>query len=297
MNYKQLCDTLGLEVKTGYAKQKQLEEIKLMCDLKITKNPTRYEIVQMYDKDVVEATRQIITSNKFQKEFDAAMFQKLSESAGQTLYLSNTELLMLFHEVNEKFKWTLSMAMIEAHEINKEYYYTSQIVYQILLLWTRRRLKSMEARNIIKTTQGYRVYKNIENPDGITYTIKYDVPEGSKLEAQCIVAWNKAVEDNFPKDWAEHRTWVHPALWRDYKRMFNDYFCELNKDYDSVQTVTIYHLPDEELFRQILGILYNKAPELSIINSEACRKLLTTSQLDMLTGEERKEYIETFIRR
>lgn len=296
LKYPELCATFGMEPKTGSAKIKQLRDIQTKCELRILKNPTRYEIVKMYPPELAETLQQFLSTNKFQKEFDAAIYHTLMKQAGKIIYLSNTELLFLFHEVNDKFKISFSERALKKLGYDESYADVTSIVYSILLLWTKRKINTMIERKIIGTIPGFRVKKGVFDGKGnFKYWEKHNVPIGSELESICKICWLKT-SDAFLKN-KNKGAWIPPSTWQRFRKYLDDLFRKEQKEYFSMQPVTIYFLPKEKVFQTALEILYNKAPELGIINSEACNKILTSTQLDMLTGDERKFYVEEFIRR
>ena len=44
LKYKELCEFLNIQIKTGEAKSNQLEQLAAICDFHINRKPTRYII-------------------------------------------------------------------------------------------------------------------------------------------------------------------------------------------------------------------------------------------------------------
>lgn len=282
--YGQMCRALDIPTKSGEAKIKQLNDLQNYCEIEVLSSPTRYVVKDVYE-GAVEAIRDM---DKMQYVFDSALFQALLNNHCQPLYMSDMELLLLFKEVNESFKQTFDKEAMEKKGV--EYIYmveTSHIVYKMLRQWTKRRIQQMEKRMIILPRMGFRVYAKIGK-----YIVKRDVPFNSELEDWCKSVYRRAIEDTMPKDWKGE--WVPLAVWQNFEFRLNELAQERN--YFMVKKVTVISPPDEKWMVERLKQIYKQAPELKKINSEACRKVLNSKQLNFLTGEERQKYVDEVIK-
>ena len=287
LKYKQLCEKLNLNYKSSDSKIHQLETLGLYCDLEVLPNPTRYIVHQVYNGAILN---HIHKNNKFQDLFEGAMYQTLISNGGRPLYMSNMELLSLFNEVNENFSYSCNESYMKL--LGGEYITLnemSQITYKILREWTKRRMKQMEARKVILTRQGFRLYSNY---DGM-YII-HNVDIDSETEKICQEIYDKAAKETLPENWSGE--WVAAWRWENFeekiKELVEEYF---QGAYVDLKPITIIFPPREEYLIETLNKIYNKIPELRAINEEAKNKIFNTSQLDKYTGLDRNRFVEISI--
>lgn len=288
ITYKQLCEALEIGYKSSNSKSHQLNQISLYCDLDVVDNPTRYIVNKVYDGAIIS---QIHGNNKYQDLFEGALYQALLNNNGRPLYLSNMEMLTLFNEVNENFSYSCNEYYMNF--LGGEYITLnemSQIAYKILREWTRRRMKQMEARKVILTRQGFRLYSYI---DGIN--IMTNVEADSDKEKMCQEIYDKAAKETLPDDW--HGEWVQAWRWEEFedkvRELVQEYF---NGTYSDLKPITIVSPPRAEYLKEILSHIYDDTPELKDINNEACNKLFSTSQLKEYTDDDRKMLVDISIR-
>lgn len=290
LKYNKLCQALDLPCKYGNSKAHQLNEIALYCELEILDKPTRYVVHKVYD-NAVALLGQIHGNNKFQDLFEGAMYQALLNNDGKPLYISNMEMLKLFNEVNENFSYScneyymnlLGGEYLTLHEM-------SQIVYKILREWTRRRMTQMEARRVIITRKGFRLYSHINHSYVIT-----NVEADSEKERICQEIYDRAAKDTLPEDWKGE--WVQAWRWELFeeriKELVEEYF---DGDYYDLKPITIIYPPREQYLKEVLDRVYGKIPELKDINEEARQKIFTTTQLDKYTGSNRNMLVDISIK-
>lgn len=289
MKYSELCRALSISPKTGDSKPAQLNELQCYCNIEIESNPTRYIITEVYDPEFIHS---LSSTNKFQRLFDAALYQAVLNNKGQPLYLSSMETLKLFQEVNENFSYACNSEQMA--RMGEEYLYMSsmsQTVYKILRQWTRRRLEQMADRKIILPSAGFRLYKPHIGSYGIYKTI-YNVPMNSSEEKMCQEIWDEAVSDIMPVDW-NRSMWVAEWKWRKLEKRISELTKEkFNGEYIDMRSVIIMRFPSNEWLRNKLEQTYREISDFSGITIEACRKIMNTTQLDKNTGEERKKFVE-----
>lgn len=306
LKYKQLCGATGLPIKSGASKRAQIKDIQTYCSLSILENPTRFVVNEVYEA-AFKVMSGISSNNKYQAIFDAALYHALLRNHGEPLYMSGTELIALFQEVNENFMVTFDKeALIK---IGEEYLYMNNmtdIVYRVLKQWTEHKLNSMNTRGVIRLTYGYRVYEKIHGAKGDFY-VKYDVLQSTKgnpneLDQICMAIYNKTYEKHFPflqesyiqkkKERKEKISYFIP----EYKlKQFNE---ELNREiykatngkYCKMKRVKVITPPQEEWLREKLVQIYKEYPSLDEITNEVYNKVLTIQQLNDFTGNERKLY-------
>lgn len=288
LKYKDLCQCLSISYKNGASKQKQLEDLSLYCDLEILDKPTRYVVRAVYDGEIIA---QINGNNKFQDLFEGAMYQALLNNGGKPLHMSNMEMLQLFNEVNENFSYACNeyyMKLLGGKYLRLNE--MSQITYKILRQWTKRRMEQMEARRVIITRKGFRLYRRWHDAYIIT-----DVPADSQNEQICQMIYDKAAKEILPENW--HGEWVQAWKWENFEKriaeLTEEYF---DGEYINMKPITIISPPKETYLLEVLNTIYNKIPELQNINAEVRHKIFTTSQLDKYTGEDRKMLVDISIK-
>lgn len=304
--YKELCQALDLPIKTGKAKQLQLNQLKNYCHITKLERPTRYKIDQIYN-EALSVFNTLNKNNKFQLMFEAALYQKFLEQNGGPLYVSNLDLLKLFQEVNENFSYACNFDYMKA--LGKEFEYMAsmgEIIYRILLQWTLRRINQMDARRIVLKRNGFRLYKKYYI-EGKEYSQIYNIPFESNEEKICQQIWDKARYEIMPPGWGNDiqdttdlqlselkrgRFWVPQEQYVAFQNRIIDLVKEkFNEKYNDMKSIYILSAPTNEWIKKELSSLCNQLEALTNINSEACKKALTTSQLDSYTGEQRKEFI------
>lgn len=288
LKYKDLCAELDIPYKNGASKRRQLEDLSLYCDLEVLDNPTRYVVNKVYDGAIIA---QINGNNKFQDLFEGAMYQALLNNNGEPLHISNMEMLRLFNEVNENFSYACNKSYMSL--LGGDYLTLnemSQITYKILRQWTKRRMEQMEARRVIITRKGFRLYRKWED----AYIIQ-DVLTDSETEQICQMIYDRAAKETLPEDW--HGEWVQSYRWENFEKRIAELTEEFfDGEYINLKPITIISPPKEDYLREILGDIYNKIPELQEINQEARNKIFSTSQLDKYTGADRKMLVDISIK-
>ena len=160
MNYRQLCLELDMPPKTSNSKTAQLVELQKYCELERIAGTQRYLIKQVYDTDIINLNT-YLDAPELQLLFDASLFKAFKDCGNKPLYLSNTEMLRLFEEINDNFSYTFNPKALAT--INRNFTYMadmSKIVYRILHQWTRRKIDSMDTRGIILKSSGVCIFSN-----------------------------------------------------------------------------------------------------------------------------------------
>lgn len=283
MKYSALMDKLELPRKTGKSKVVQLNELQNYCDLEKLDNPTRYVVNEVYDEKLIA---QINGHNEFQAIFECAIWQALAENKGQPLYVSATELLLMLSEINENFIYITKEE--NAPFLNPDSYYMinmAQIVYKLLKRWTIRRIDIMDNRGIVIKRRGFRLYQREGN-----YIHKHNVMENSQEEQFCQEIYYETARKCFGSNWKGG--WMPTTAWRKFeKELSEQVYQETYGKYNMLRRIYILSPPTEEYIKAQLAKLYKNAPELEKINSEACRKILATTQLDIYSLNQRKQFI------
>lgn len=300
LKYNKLCEALKLSKKTGNAKIAQIKDLQMFCDLETLEKPTRYKVNVVYEQ-AIEAYKEVNGNNEYQLLFEAIVYKKFLKNKGKPIHLSSNDLLQMFYEVNENFRYACNKQLME--QLGEEYEYMPEMAYkikQILKSWTKRRLDYMASRNQILRSEGYRLYKKVEiEKDGkkIEMYIPTDAPYNSDLEKKCGKIYAEAKENILPDKWKNG--WIPP--WE--REAFNNEIQKLTKEefgeaYDTiVETLVIRPIEEAWINEKLKKIYKELGKRASIkINTEVCKKIENTTQLDYATGLQRKKFIETNIK-
>ena len=315
LKYKKLCEALCIPVKTSNSKKSQLNNLRMYCELVELDEPKRYLVKRVYDKEL-KLLGLSDGRNKFQVMFEVAVYQAFLNNSGEPLYLSNMDAIKLFKEVNDNFSYACNIKHMQI--MGPEYEYmpeVAKIIYRILRQWTIRRIESMHTRHTIRKETGYRLYKEKEHNSNkyMTYT---NVPSDSELAKKCQTIYSKAIEEIMPEDWGvvknkdedieiikededekkgkSGKYWVPDHIWEQFeKRIKQLVYDEFGDEYDDLKPIMVLRPPTSEYVKERLEKMCKKLQALTHINEEACKKALATTQLDYITTESRKRFIET----
>lgn len=298
LRYKDICQELGLEPKGGKQKRYQLEDIQKYCELERIQGTQRYLVKQIYDESIT-AFIEYLDAPDQQLLFDAMLYQTFLDNGCQPLYLSNTEMLMLFREVNENFLYTFNRQALNA--INKNLVYMadmSKIVYRILHQWTYRRIENLDARHIVFRRYGFRLYKTYE-VDGKQYTLRVNVKPDSEQEKRCQLVWTTAMRQVLGVDYLgslDNPKWMPEAKWNQFEERVGELTKQEFADdggYDKLRSISILSCPESSWLRESIDYILRTVGSTELINTEAKRKILGTTQLDAVcTNSQRQEFIQ-----
>lgn len=296
LNYQQICREIGIEAKRGNAKNAQMKELQKYCELERIAGTQRYFIKQIYDADVVDLNTYLDTP-EMQLLFDASMFQAFKVNGNKPLYLSNTEMLRLFEEVNDNFSYTFNPRQLAA--INRNFTYMAdmgKIVYRILHLWTRRKIDSMDARGIVLKGSGFRAYYKKEIDD-IIYTMYKNIEPSSDEEQRCQRVWVAALSELYNTTYVGDLDvgWMPEGKWIEFESLIAKHTkSEFEKEgYDRIRRVVVLRPMKNEDMEKMTIAVQERIGQLGLINAEAKRKVLMTSQLDAIcTNTQRQEFID-----
>lgn len=298
MTYKQICQIADLPIQYGNSKAAQMKELQKYCELEKVDGTHRYLIKQMYDTAAVELA-DYLDAPEQQLLFDAALYQEFLKNDGQPLYLSNTEMILLFKEVNENFLYTFNKKALYA--INHNFTYMadmSKVVYRILHQWTHRRIENISKRRIVLCRPGFRLYSTIDN-DGVKCTISKNVEPGSDIEKRCQVIWDAAMKEIRGVEYigsTSRSTWLPEEKWLQFEKKV----AELTKaefsndgDYDNLRGISILECPSTQWLQSSLDYISRVVGSTLLINTKAKKKILATRQLDAIcTNTQRQEFID-----
>ena len=300
ISYPEICKATGLQQATGKQKILQIENLADFCDIQKISNSPKYIINKIYNEEE-KALIQYLKAPQQQLLFDAALYREFLKNGDSPLYLSNTQMLSIFGEINSNFQYTFNRDIMEA--VGKEFVYMTDMtkeVYEILHQWTRRRLDNMANRFIIMKRRGFRLYP--KSIDGI-YSFPIDVPSDSQLEKRCQRVMIKAISFIFQNDKYIIRDnstnevisfhWMPEGLWRKFESKINELTKEEFKEegYNRLNLVTILSPAPQDIIKEKL---LNAESRLEELNEKAQEKILSSHSKNLLefTEEQKKKYVE-----
>lgn len=302
ITYKEICDQLNLIPSTGNTKIAQLNDLADICDIEKIPNTSKFIINKIYN-DEEKTLIKYLKAPQQQLLFDSALYREFLKNGDSPLYLSNTQMLSIFDEVNSNFQYTFNRDAMES--CGEEFIYMNDMtkeVYEILQRWTRRRLDNMANRFIIMKRRGFRLYS-----DNL-YSSFINVPSDSQLEKRCQKIMIKAISFIFQNDKYIIRDsstnevisfhWMPEGLWRKFENKINELTKEEFKEegYNRLNLVTILSPAPQDIIKERL---LNAEIRLEELNIKAQEKILASQSKNLLnfTEEQRKKYIEYNIKK
>lgn len=306
LKYHQLCEALDIPRLGTRQKVNQLKQLQMYCEFEILSKPTRYVVNEVYEKEI-KAFDKINGNNKYQMMFDAVVYQTFLENNGQPIYVSTTDMLRLFAEVNENFVYTCSVENMA--KLGEDFIYFTemgQIAKKMLGQWTKDRLDNMAVRSFIVREKAYRLYTQHKGQYG-TFRVRHDVSTDSELGKQCMAIIAQAIEEVVPDKYIQKATesnqnkvlWMPLPIYNSLQARIAQLVQEkFNGEYCDLKEISVLKPPEGQWIYKKLTEIYKELPALHDINAEACRKILasTSENLDKFTGAERKRFIEVNIK-
>lgn len=306
LKYHQLCEALDIPRLGTRQKVNQLKQLQMYCEFEILSKPTRYVVNEVYEKEI-KAFDKINGNNKYQMMFDAVVYQTFLENNGQPIYVSTTDMLRLFAEVNENFVYTCSVENMA--KLGEDFIYFTemgQIAKKMLGQWTKDRLDNMAVRSFIVREKAYRLYTQHKGQYG-TFRVRHDVSTDSELGKQCMAIMAQAIEEVVPDKYIQKATesnqnkvlWMPLPIYNSLQARIAQLVQEkFNGEYCDLKEISVLKPPEGQWIYKKLTEIYKELPALHDINAEACRKILasTSENLDKFTGAERKRFIEVNIK-
>lgn len=286
LTYKQLCQSLSIQPKSGKSKIYQIKNIELYCDLTITSNPTRYIINEIYDEALIKERA------KFQIPFEILVMKLFKANNYQTLYLTNSRLLECMKLVNGNYRIIKNPKLRNQLPFNTEKLYDGASKSgEILKKWLMRALERMEGYGHLKKRRGYCLVKKviIDNQE-ITTTM--NVPLDSELE-QRIMECQRQTYIKLNLQYTQDRRWIPPHMKGQYQALFDKEIREqLGTDYVGGFEVNVL-TPNVFGIKETLSAYESE----QLVNTEAQRKIQATKELNYMTGYEREQLIKEIIAR
>ncbi len=295
LSYSAICKELGFEVKDGNSKKSQIKEWQLYCNIEKIPNSTKYYIKKVYDTKQLGGVN---PNNKFQIYIEGDIIKLLIENQLSPIYISQTQLLEKLNLVNKNFRFLkrqdnfkkllhLRYQKPESVPFLPESCYLN-IIGKILSQWVDRCINRMCTRDLLKTRPGYCLIESKTIESTVIYS-KVDVPFDSDLEKKIDQCYKETYLAIFPNGNKESG-WIPPL----YDDAFH--FTLMKKVTEAIgkQCVHVYRVTVLMVGEKTETVKKCCAPQ--ILNKEAVRKIEKTTQLDELTGSERKKIIESVIK-
>ena len=286
LTYKQLCESLSIQPKSGKSKIYQIKNIELYCGLTITSHPTRYIINEIYDKALIKERA------KFQVPFEILVMKLFKANNYQTLYLTNSRLLECMKLVNSNYRIIKNPKLRNQLPFNTEGLYDGASKSgEILKKWLMRALERMENCGYLKKRRGYCLVKQIIIGQETITTI-INVPLDSELE-QNIMECQRQAFFKLNLQFSKKRRWIPPHMKAQYQFLFDKEVREqLESDYVGAFEVNVL-TPNTFGIKETLSAYESE----QLVNAEAQRKIKATKELDYMTGYEREQLIKEIIAR
>lgn len=157
--YKQICEILNLQKKTGNAKKKQLRELSKYYDYK--KNGSKFYINKILtNKQFLE---EVIKRNNTCENIEHILMTILSVGEDKTYYTSNKELLLVCYAINNNYYSILNDKFHNSYSVKKHFGFDESFIlyveetYDILKPMLKTALKSMESKKEISVNKGYKI--------------------------------------------------------------------------------------------------------------------------------------------
>lgn len=294
MTYKQLSSKLGLDYCSGGQKNSQLKELGLICELSIEENPnrkigTKFIVTEVFDSEILPF---IHGNNKFQQPIEYIIGRVLEEADFQDIYYTNAQLLECLYLVNENYgilknnrkRYQLEKLTGESYW---ELYKDASKAGEILMRWVNRALERMEKRGLIFYRKGFCLVKRVGEP-GNEYLVTEPVPLASTTEKRILNCYNKAIESLG----VEIKNQYIPPDW---KKKFYDLFDQFVREEFGEGSGYIGAYKCNVITPSREANLRNMSNIVQTLNGEAKRKIQSTTQLDYMTGADRKRLIKEII--
>jgi len=323
ITYKQLCEVLNLEYKTGKAKVLQLKQIKQYVDLiqenrkifikKVYQNDNELQIIEHHGKFTTYIENFLISSLYYIKKQENI----------DSIFLTNRDILESTYMVNnDYFKGkncpylfidTFALKMNQ-NDIPNETYLFNKILdesdiffsssYRLLKRVIYDSLTSMEKKSLIQKNKSFRLYKNTTNQDG-KFISEYkdcddkDIGRVLNVQHKTIRQFNELaeVDENdkkkyFLKD-IRNVNMLFPRQKKEFFQILNYNLCEEFKEegFNAYSTAWKINLAKLDSFEyEVRKLNYRN------LNQNVQNKLLTAQDLGLIEQALKEQFINTFIK-
>lgn len=196
LNYKKLCDAIGMKYVCGEAKIKQLNDLKTICFYLKQSKPTRYIVKNVYDKPYIYLKCTETDCAKRDRWYVKSLWEEYCENGKKPLFFSVPQLLEVFGIVNKNFNILRNSKHCKivskaTGKDYKKYHSLSTIFYTKLAENVSRILNRMEDKEIITVGFGYRLLSVDDNSVAVNF--KDIVPESAEYRI-CDEAYSTVTE-------------------------------------------------------------------------------------------------------
>lgn len=287
LTYKQLCQLLSIQPKSGKSKVYQIKNIELYCDLIITSNPTRYIVNEIYDEALLPDSRA-----KFQMPLEILIMKLFKANNYQSIYITTSRLLECMKLVSDNY------SIIKNPDLRNKLPFDTGALYsgasksgEILKKWLMRALERMKVNEYLKVRSGYCLVKKIAI-DGRSFKTIYNVPMDTELEQE-IMECQRQVYMKLNLQFTDKKRWIPADMKAQYYAMFDKEIMQhFNGEYCGAYAVHVL-TPNQFGIKETLSAYESEQQ----VNTEAQRKIANTKELNYLTGYERDKLIQEIIAR
>lgn len=287
LSYKQLCQALSIQPKTGKSKIYQIKNIELYCDLSITSNPTRYIINEIYDEALLPNTKA-----KFQIPLEILVMRLFRANKYNTIYITTSRLLECMKLVSDNY------SIIKNPDLRSKLPFDTGALYsgasksgEILKKWLMRALDRMKANGYLEIRNGYCLVKKV-TIDGRSFKTIYNVPLDSDLERE-VMECQRQVYMKLNLQFTDKKRWIPADMKPQYYTMLDKEITRhFNGEYCGTYAVHVL-TPNHFGIKETLTAFESEQQ----VNTEAQRKIASTKELNYLTGYDRDKLIQEIIAR
>lgn len=157
LSYSKLCDKIGIKKKGGKAKETQLKQLGSICEFVITRNPTRFQIIAIYE-DIVSEEQFKKTAGKFSSDLEEVLLLYLSKN--QNFCTTKGKLLQILGMVNKNFTFLRNTKARKRIATELGYQQEDLVVfsdaaYSMLTRLVQNFLEGLQARSVIDMRKMY----------------------------------------------------------------------------------------------------------------------------------------------
>lgn len=301
LNYRQLCECLNIPYLNGCSKQKQINELRSICELE--QDATKYRINSICDN------REIILFNNrsvYLPYIELLLLNTFNSLESDILFVTTKEILILCNMINKNYESLLnsdmyfnSMLVAQANNFNHQdfYKYLSSSYNSVLQPIVTTALNSMENRKEISINKGFRLYKKIKINNIEIISPAVEVTETDALGKELFKidgnVLTKMGLTNMSDLYGQY-SWRKQEYYSECNKMLqwlckNDPMWIENKwDFDCYYRCNAIILNVERIKNNI-GSLKNE------LNLKIQSRLLTTKTLDTLRNIDRKQFVKATI--
>ena len=292
LNYKQLCERLGINVLTGNSKVKQLKELSGI--LKYERKGQKYLITELCDKEIVDMFNKRSIYIPYIQLILTDIFENLKK---EELYFTYKEILYELGMINKNYKVLTGnnsyyncqvVANENGFSPNHLYKYISKSYNEILKPIVKSALNSMKNSKSIDCVTGYGLYKKTKVGSDYVYQTKF-TNINEDLGRMLFKIEGETMDDLGIKN-SNELYGKKSHLQKEYYKLCDEKLSKYKIEYDGFYRSNFIILNKKRLA--------NNIPELKKELNQLIQKRISgtiINTLDFLNGYEMKEFLKATI--